>query len=174
MRKAQLIIIFTILLGGTAYFGHSMQKDNTVPQLVSDAPGTLPDFTLSDIAGKSSSIHELAGNKPTLFIYFNSTCHLCQEELGSLSKRIDEFEDYSIILTTVQPLDEMIDFANSLRIKEKENVHFLLDSNMEVATYLQVRSVPSIYCYDSEKQLVADYVGITKLDLLLEKLESGS
>lgn len=174
MRKAYLIIIFTILLGGTAYFGHSMQGGSSKQQHESFAPGNLPDFTLNDIDGKPNSIHELADKKPTLFIYFNSTCHLCQDELADLSKRIEEFEDYAIILTTVQPLEEMIDFANSLGIKEKENVHFLLDSNMEVASFLQVRSVPSIYCYDSKKQLVADYVGITKLDLLLEKLGSGN
>ena len=67
----------------------------------------------------------------------------------------------------------MIDFVNGLGIKDKSNVHFLLDSEMKVASFYQVRSVPSIYVYDGKKKLVAEYVGITKIELLLEKLSAG-
>lgn len=174
MKKTNLIILITVLIGSVAYFGYLTQMGTSAEAATLTAPAELPDFTLNDINGKATSIHGVAGDNPTLFIYFNSTCHLCQEELGEISKRIDEFKDYNIILTTVQPLGEMIDFATGLGIKEKSNVHFLLDSNMDVASFLQIRSVPSIYCYDAEKQLVAEYVGITKIDLLLEKLASGN
>ncbi|MEN2283375.1 redoxin domain-containing protein [Algoriphagus sp. SE2] len=173
MNKIYLIILFTVLLGSTAYLAVSSQKDNLTNESNQPAPRVLPDYTLSDMNGKPNSIHELAENKPTLFIYFNSTCHLCQEELGSLSKRIDEFKNYNIILTTVQPVEEMIGFANSLGIKDKSFVHFLLDTEMKVASYFQIRSVPSIFCYDSKKQLVAEYVGITEIDLLIEQLAKG-
>lgn len=170
MKKTNLIILLTVLIGGAVYLGYLSQMGSSAEAATLTAPSSLPDYTLSDINGDSYSIHELAGSKPTLFIYFNSTCHLCQEELGTLSKKIDEFKDYNVILTTVEPMGEMIGFANSLGIKDKNNVHFLLDSKMEVASYLQIRSVPSIYCYNAEKQLVAEYVGITEVDLLLEKL----
>lgn len=170
MKKIHLILLFTALLVGTAYMGYSSQKKSLVDDKVFTAPAELPNYTLNDINGKAYSIHELAAGKPTLFIYFNSTCHLCQDELGNISKRIEEFKDYKIILTTVQPVEEMIGFANSLGIKGKSNVHFLLDTEMAVASFLQIRSVPSIYVYDSEKELVANYVGITEIDLLLEKL----
>ena len=170
MKKTNLILLLVVFLGGAIYLGHLSQLGSSVEAATLTAPSTMPDYTLSDIEGKSYSIHELAGNKPTLFIYFNSTCHLCQEELGAISKRIEEFKNYNIILTTVQPVGEMIDFANSLGIKDKSNVHFLLDSRMEVASFLKIKSVPSIYVYDAKKQLVAEYVGITDLDLLKEKL----
>lgn len=173
MKKTNLIILIVVLLGGATYLGYISQIGTTVEAAELTAPKTLPDFTLNDINGKPFSIHQLASDKPTLFIYFSSTCHLCQEELGTLSKRIDEFKDYNLILTTVQPVEEMIEFANGLNIKNKPFVRFLLDADMNVATFYQIRSVPSIYVYDSKKQLVAEYVGITKIDLLLEKLASG-
>ena len=173
MSKIYLIILFTVLLGSTAYLGFSPQNEYVVGESNPVAPRVLPDFTLNDMNGNANSIHQLADNRPTLFIYFSSTCHLCQEELGTLSKRIDEFKDYKIILTTVQPVEEMIGFANSLGIKDKSFVHFLLDSEMEVASFYQIRSVPSIFCYDSKKQLVSNYVGITEIDLLLEQLAKG-
>lgn len=170
MKKTNLILLLVVFLGGAIYLGYLSQLGSSVEAATLTAPSTMPDYTLTDIEGNSYSIHELAGNKPTLFIYFNSTCHLCQEELGAISKRIEEFKNYNIILTTVQPVGEMIDFANSLGIKDKSNVHFLLDSRMEVASFLKIKSVPSIYVYDAKKQLVSEYVGITDLDLLKEKL----
>jgi len=174
MKNIYIIILFAILLGSTAYLGYSPQKDNLATGSTLSAPKVLPDITLNDLNGKASSIHQLAGNKPTLFIYFSSTCHLCQEELGTLSKRIEEFKDYNLILTTVQPVEEMIGFVNNLGIKDKSFVHFLLDSEMEVASFYQIRSVPSIFCYNSDKQLVGEYVGITEIDLLLENLARGN
>ncbi|MEB2783648.1 peroxiredoxin family protein [Algoriphagus persicinus] len=170
MKKTNLIILLTVLIGGAVYMGYLSQMGNSVEAATFTAPSTLPDFTLNDVNGESKSIHQLAEKKPTLFIYFNSTCHLCQDELGSISKRIEEFKDYNIILTTVQPREEMIGFVDGLGIKNKDNVHFLLDSEMQVASFYQIRSLPSIFCYNAEKQLIAEYVGITEIDLLLEKL----
>jgi len=173
MKKLNLILLIVVLIGGTAYISLLANNEPPVQKPEVAAPAILPDFTLNDINGKSSSIHLLAANKPTLFIYFSSTCHLCQDELGAISKRIEEFKDYNLILTTVQPVEEMIGFVNSLGIKDKSFVHFLLDADMKVASFYQIRSVPSIYCYDSDKKLVAEYVGITDLDLLLENLRQG-
>ncbi|MFC5626044.1 peroxiredoxin family protein [Algoriphagus winogradskyi] len=173
MKKTNLIILLIVLLGGASYMGYLSQLGTSAEAAILTAPSELPDFTLNDINGKATSIHGVAGAKPTLFIYYNSTCHLCQEELGNISKRIEEFKDYNLILTTVQPMEEMIGFADGLGIKDKSNVHFLLDSEMKVASFYQVRSVPSIYVYDGKKQLVAEYVGITKIELLLEKLSAG-
>ncbi|MCE7054075.1 redoxin domain-containing protein [Algoriphagus sp. AGSA1] len=173
MKKINLIILLVALIGSAGYVGYLSSMDNPAEDTLLSAPVLLPDFTLSDINGESKSIYQLAENKPTLLIYFNSTCHLCQEELATLSKRIDEFKEYNLILTTVEPLEEMIGFVVGLGVKDKSYVHFLLDSRMDVAGYLQIKSVPSIYCYDAKKQLIAEYVGITKIDLLLEKLAKG-
>ncbi|SIO23729.1 TlpA family protein disulfide reductase [Algoriphagus halophilus] len=173
MKKVNLILLFTLLLGCTAYLAYSSDNANVEVLPALSAPKDLPDFTLNDIHGKANSIHQLAQNKPTLFIYFNSTCHLCQEELGKISERIDEFKDYNLIFTTVQPKEEMIGFVEELGIKDKSFVHFLLDADMNVASYYQIRSVPSIFCYNARKELIAEYVGITKIDLLLENLGRG-
>ncbi|MFC3879425.1 peroxiredoxin family protein [Algoriphagus namhaensis] len=170
MKKTNLILLFIVLIGGTAYISMLAQNETPVQKPEVSAPEILPDFTLSDVNGNTSSIHDLAANKPTLFIYFNSTCHLCQDELGSISKRIKEFEDYSLIFTTVQPLEEMISFVDGLGIKDNPNVHFLLDAEMKVATFYQIRSVPSIYIYNPQKQLQSEYVGIVPIERLLSDL----
>jgi peroxiredoxin len=173
MKKIHLIILVSVLFGATAYMSLSSQNEPLEETPVLTAPSTLPDFTLNDIKGQANSIHTLAGDKPTLFIYFSSTCHLCQDELGAISKRISEFKDYNVILTTVQPVEEMIGFVSDLGIDDKGYVHFLLDADMKVASFYQIKSVPSIYCYNADKELVAEYVGITDIDLLLKNLSQG-
>ncbi|MDR7129284.1 peroxiredoxin [Algoriphagus sp. 4150] len=171
MKKTHVIILVTVLLGSVAYLGYSSQEDQEVTAAAVATPATLPDFPLNDINGESYSIHRLTENTPTLVIYFNSTCHLCQEELNALSKRIEEFKEYAIVLVTVEPVDEMLGFAIGLGIKDRANVHFLLDSRMDLASFYQIKNVPSIYCYNSQKQLVAEYVGNAKMDVLLKKLK---
>ena len=173
MKKLNLIILIVLLLGATAIMGYSFQPEKLEVAANTSTPKLLPDFNMYDINGKVSSIHQLAGDKPTLFIYFNSTCHLCQDELGEISKRIDEFKDYNLIFTTVQPKPEVIGFVNDLEIKDRSNVHFLLDADMNVASYLQIKSLPSIFCYNKKQELVAEYVGVTKIDLLLGNLASA-
>ncbi|MBN3583919.1 redoxin domain-containing protein [Algoriphagus aestuarii] len=170
MKKLNLIILIVLLLGATAFLGSSFQPKKLEVAAKTTTPKLLPDFNLYDINGKVSPIHQLAGDKPTLFIYFNSTCHLCQDELGEISRRINEFKEYNLIFATVQPKPEMIGFVNGLEIKDRSNVHFLLDADMNVASYLQIKSLPSIFCYNTKQELVAEYVGITKIDLLLENL----
>jgi peroxiredoxin len=186
MKKSHLILIFTVLLAGTAYLAVSsspkgpqgpateVPSQSQLEVETATAPASvLPNYTLSDIKGKTNAIHDLAGDKPTLFIYFSSTCHLCQDELGAISKRIEEFDEYNLIFTTVQPIEEIMGFVTGLGIKDRSNVHFLLDSEMQVAAHLQIRSVPSIFVYGVNKELVANYVGITEVDLLKEKLAQG-
>jgi peroxiredoxin len=170
MKKIHLVILILVLLGATAYMTLSSANKPLEEEMVLTAPSTLPDFTLIDIKGQSNSIHALAGNKPTLFIYYNSTCHLCQDELAAISKRIEEFKDYNLIFTTVQPVGEMVGFVSDLGIDKNANVHFLLDADMKVASFYQIKSVPAIYCYNAEKKLVAEYVGKAEVDLLLKNL----
>jgi peroxiredoxin len=174
MKKSQLILLFTVLLCSTAFLSYSSEKGFFAKDLRFMISSDLPDITLTDIKGNSKSIHQLAGNnKSTLFIYFNSTCHHCQDELAAISKRIDDFKNYNLILTTVEPLEDMIGFVNGLGIKDKSNVHFLLDADMKVASHYQIRSFPSIYCYNSKKELIEEYVGYTDVNLLLANLVSG-
>ncbi|MHA7129898.1 peroxiredoxin family protein [Algoriphagus namhaensis] len=173
MKKINLIILLVILVGATAYISMLSSNEAPVSKPEISAPETLPDFTLRDVKGEEKSIHRLAEGKPTLFIYFNSTCHLCQDELGAISQQIDEFQDYNLIFTTVQPLEEMSGFVEELGIKNKPNVHFLLDADMHVASYYQIRSVPSIYCYNTDKKLVSEYVGIVGVDRLLKDLSKA-
>lgn len=172
MKKTNLIILLVVLIGGGTYLGYLSQIGTTAEASSLTAPNALPDFTLNNINGEPKSIHKLAENKPTLYIYFNSTCHLCQDELAAISKRIAEFKEYNLIFTTVEPVEEMIGFVNGLGIKDKSYVNFLLDPRMEVASFYQIRSVPSIFVYDGKQQLVGQYVGTTEVDLLLEKLGS--
>ncbi len=173
MRKILLIILTLVLFSAIAYLGYSILQKDKQEEIVQEQISQLPDFTLSDVEGNSHSLKRIAGNKSTLVVYFNSTCEICQMELNSLSKRIKEFEAYNLIFVTVEPPEEIKGFITELQLESRKNVHFLVDSEMEVAGYYGVKGVPALFIYDSTGNLVDSYTGPVKVDLILDKLKEG-
>ena len=173
MRKIVLISLALILAIAIAYLGYSILQKEMQEEVIQKQISQLPDFTLSDVEGNSHSLKKLAENKATLLVYFNSTCEICQMELSSMSKRIKEFEAYNLIFVTVESPEEITGFITELQMESRKNVHFLVDSEMEVAGYYGVKGVPALFIYDSTGNLVDSYTGPMKVDLILDKLKEG-
>jgi len=172
MRKLLLIFLSLALLSSLIYLGFSFQQKEANKELIQSQIIRLPDLDLLDLDGQSVNLNLLVGNKSSLLVYFNSTCEICQMELNSIAKRIVEFDSHALVFVTVQPLEEVMDFIHELGISDRESVHFLIDSEMEVAGYYGVKGVPALFIYDGSGSLVADYTGPVKVDLLLEQLQN--
>jgi peroxiredoxin len=170
MRKLLLIFLSLVLLSALIYLGFFFQQKEAKKELIQAQIIRLPDLDLPDLDGQSVNLKALVGNKSTLLVYFNSTCEICQLELNSIANRIVEFDPHALVFVTVQPVEEVKEFIQELGISDRESVHFLIDSEMEVAGYYGVKGVPALFIYDSAGSLVADYTGPVKVDLLLEQL----
>lgn len=170
MRKIVLILLTLVLFSAIAYLGYSILKKDKKEEIIREQISQLPDFTLSDVEGNSHSLKKLVENKASLLVYFNSTCEICQLEMNTISNRIKEFEAYNLIFVTVEPPEEITGFITELQLESRKNVHFLVDSEMEVAGYYGVKGVPALFIYDDTGTLVDNYTGPIKVDLILEKL----
>ncbi|MDR7129065.1 peroxiredoxin [Algoriphagus sp. 4150] len=173
MRKIILLFLTLILVSAIAYLGYSILKKDKQKGIIQEQISQIPDFTLKDTEGNFHSLEKRAADRATLLMYFNSSCEICQMELSSISKRITEFEAYNLIFVTVEPLEEILGFIKELGLGSSENVHFLIDSEMEVAGYYGVKGVPALFLYNSAGSLVENYTGPLKIDLILEKLNQG-
>ncbi len=168
-----LISLALILFSAVAYLGYSILQKDKQEEIIWKQISKLPDFTLSDVEGNSHSLKKLAENKATLLVYFNSTCEICQMEMNTISNRVMEFESYRLIFVTVESPEEITGFITELQMESRKNVHFLVDSEMEVAGYYGVKGVPALFIYDSTGNLVDSYTGPVKVDLILDKLKEG-
>jgi peroxiredoxin len=131
---------------------------------------SIPAICLTSLSGDTFSLPQLSSGIPTVLIYFNSTCEICQMELKSIGERITEFEDAQILLISSQEQAELEEFYNFHALKNSPNVYWLKDEDMEVASHYGVGSVPAIFCYDAKGKLQSKFQGPVKVDLILEKL----
>jgi peroxiredoxin len=173
MKKIILLGLSLLLISAAIYLGFSFQKKEQQKTLVQSQIQTVPDFAIPDLAGTPVNLKEIVANSPSLLIYFNSTCEICQLELNSIAKRIAEFDSYRLIFVTVQPPEEVADFIKELGISNRESVHFLIDAEMKVAGHFGVKGVPALFIYDSKGRLLVNYTGPVKVGLILEQLQNG-
>lgn len=171
MKKIILSVLSLLLISAVIYLGFSFQKKEQQKILVQFQIQTVPDFAISDLAGTLVNLKEIVASKPSLLVYFNSTCEICQLELNSIAKRIAEFDPYRLIFVTVQPPEEVSDFIQELGISNRESVHFLIDSDMKVAGHFGIKGVPALFIYDPAGSLLGNYTGPVKVDLILEQLQ---
>ena len=131
---------------------------------------SIPAVSLRTLSDKKISLLHLSKGIPTVLIYFNSTCEICQLELKSIGERMSEFDDTQILLVSSQEVAEVKEFYETHFLKNFPNVYWLMDEQMEVSTYYGVRGVPAIFCYDAAGKLQGKFQGPVKVDLLLERL----
>jgi len=98
MKKIILLGLSLLLISSVIYLGCSFQKKEQQKILVQSHIQTVPDFAIPDLDGTLLNLKEIVASKPSLLVYFNSTCEICQLELNSIAKRIAEFDSYRLIL----------------------------------------------------------------------------
>ncbi|MGY6559765.1 MAG: TlpA family protein disulfide reductase [Nitritalea sp.] len=169
-RKIFLLVVGGLLLCLLAGLVWKLNQKSKQEAQVSQQIQSIPSMTLATLKEEKVEIETFASNRPFLLVYFNSTCDICKITLNALNSRIEEFEDVAILLTTNQLRDEIESVSGDYPFLNQRNVQLVIDEEMYLSTYLGVRSAPSIFLYDSSGNLIANYQGPVKLDILLDKL----
>lgn len=159
-------ILLFLMAGLIWMFNQKSEQDARINQQIQ----SIPSMTLATLNGEKVQIDEFASDRPFLLVYFNSTCDMCKITLQALETRIEEFNHVRILLASNQLQNELEGVLEEYPFLHQQHVKLVLDEEMHLSTYLGVRSVPSIFCYDSSRALVASYQGPVKLDIILEKL----
>lgn len=170
MKKVILFVLILGLLASAVWLIFSVQQKKEANAEAEVRAESIPAIRLTSLSGDTFSLPQLSSGIATVLIYFNSTCEICQMELKSISERISEFKESHILLISSQEKAELEGFNNSHSLKNSPNVHWLIDEEMNVAAHYGVRSVPAIFCYNSEGKLQGKFQGPVKVNLILEKL----
>jgi protein-disulfide isomerase len=169
-RKILLLTLGGLLLCLLAGLVWKLNQKSELQEQVNQQIQSLPTLTLQSLDGDMIPVQEFGTEYPLLLIYFNSTCDICKITLNALNTRIAEFEQVAILLASNQLRDELESVLGDYPFLNQENVQLVIDEEMHLSTYLGVRSVPSIFLYDSTGNLITNYQGPVKLDILLDKL----
>jgi peroxiredoxin len=171
-RKIVMLAMSGLLLCLLAGLVWKFNQKAELKAQVSQKIQSIPPLTLATLQGENIQIQKYAENQPLLLIYFNSICDICKITLNSLNTRIGEFGEVAILLASNQLKEELESTLEAYPFLFQDNVQLVIDEEMHLFTYLGVRSVPSIFCYDGKGTLMASYQGPIKLDILLDKLKN--
>lgn len=170
MKKIILSLLILLLFASGAWLIFSFLKKKESVTQAEERAEFIPTISLTTISGKKFSFSNLSSGIPTILIYFNSTCEICQMELKSIADRISDFDDAHIILISSQEHTELEEFYSTHPLKNLPNVYWLMDDQLDVAAHYGVRSVPALFCYDAIGKLQGKFQGPIKVDVLLKKL----
>ncbi len=137
------------------------------PQLNLDSGTLAPDFSLSDLSGKSINFKKDMGKGKTYLLFWSSSCVSCKEGMTILEEVYKKSKDggFSILAVNVyQDKDTVSAFTKDLGI----TYPVLLDTRGDVATAYEVFAIPVAYVIDSKGIVLDKYMG----DMTKENVEA--
>ncbi len=130
----------------------------------------MPAFSYVTLENKEFTQENLAQNKATLFIYFNSECDFCNHEAEMVQQNIEQLKDIQVVFISYEPVEKIKQFATTHQLNSYDNITFLCDSKITFANTFDVKSMPCIVLYDKNNNLIEKIKGQTKAETLIKKL----
>jgi DsbE subfamily thiol:disulfide oxidoreductase len=125
-----------------------------------------PDFTLSDIHGKSFKLKDVTKqNKVTLINFWATWCPPCRGEIPELIQWYKKYASQKMALLAID-LQEDPGKVKTFAKEKGMNFTVLVDTNGEVGNQYWVSSIPTTFIVDSKGRIREKIVGGTTLEAL--------
>lgn len=131
---------------------------------------SIPQFSYKSITEKNFTNQNLKKNSPTIFIYFNTECEFCNEEVQMIKDNITEFNEIQLIFVSFEKKQIIKKFAQKHQLTSYDNIHFLYDDKATFASTFDLRTLPCLVLYDKNQKLIEKIKGQTKAATLLKKM----
>ncbi len=171
MKKTTAVLLLVAVLCTGAYLGSSILQKYEQKQQVQENCQTLAAFSFQNLAGQAFELNDMAAGQPTLVIYFNPDCEHCQYEARAIRDSLHRFEQTNVLLISDEPSARLQEFGAEYDLLGYPNVHILHDANGDFRRLFGTSSVPSIFIYNRERELVKHFKGETKIEAILKYLQ---
>lgn len=169
MKQIFLLLTLVLTLSASAF---AQDADSKYATSLLSAGTEAPDFTLSDLEGKTHSLSELSGSYVVLD-FWASWCPDCRKDIPEL-KRL-----YSLYGSKVRFVSISFDDKKNLwqQCVESNGMEWLQLSELckwrdsKVSGLYQVKWIPSMYLIDPEGKVVLGTVMLEKIEKALKGLE---
>jgi peroxiredoxin len=132
--------------------------------LVNDMP-TLP-ITLMD--STKLVIREQSGN--VILIFFLSDCEHCQREAESIKEKIEAFKNYTLYFISNERATSIKEFSDKCQLSNFPNVKFGKTELAMIISNFGAIPTPSMFIYSSDRKLVREFKGETKIEDIIAAL----
>ncbi len=114
----------------------------------------VPEFTVTDEAGKTHTLASLLkGKKYMVLDFWASWCGPCRREIPNVKKQYELYKDKGLQVVSISIDKKAADWKKAVKEENLQWPNFL---SPDVATQYKVRAVPTMYLLDSEGRVVAE------------------
>lgn len=139
-----------------------------------EVPAIIPDFTFYDVKDNSPfTKRNIDKSAKTVFLFFNSECHHCQDEVKAIGENFDAFRQVKLYMVSVEEKGKIEGFMERYgkKVKDQANVRVLQDPKHEFVTKFLPKKYPAFYVYSPSGNLLNYYNGETKIKELISAVQ---
>ncbi len=130
----------------------------------------LPNGQFISLSNEVVNLHDYKG-KPILIIYFHPECEHCQYEAQALRLNREALINTQLLMITNDNSFEQVNlFAENYKLWDLEAIDILIDKRDVFYKTFGTSMVPSVFIYDSKRQLQNKYLGETKPEAIMASL----
>ncbi len=163
----KLLILALIIIGiGLIYMSANIISQSKIKSKV-EVDSQLPQFAMDDLDNNEFNSNHLPSGKYIIIKYINSECHLCEEEVSSIIKFHNSFDNAFILLISAEEKEKLKSFATKYNLSQFQNIKILHDENDEFDAIFLPSSVPTTFVYDPSHQLLEHIQGNVQTQYLI-------
>lgn len=147
-----------------------------IPQVPKGPPARLPSFVFYTLEGnKAVNQDALAKEGNVVLIFFDPGCSHCRKEISALGDNFKEVKQAMLYLVSQQERPLVREFMNSYgkKIRDKPNVHVLIDSHYQFLPLFNPVQYPALYVYGEDRKLKTYIDGEKPIAKVLSAINSG-
>lgn len=170
MKKQVILIVFAMtVIGLTIYAIINIGNITEANKTAKINRQILPYFTFYNTDSVLTNNRIIAKDVSVCIFYFNVDFEHCHYEAKEISKNITLFKNAQIIMISSNTLAQIKRFIAQHKLNYP-NVIFLQDPKYEFAEWFGNASIPSVYIYNTKRQLVKEYHGETNIEYITKYL----
>jgi peroxiredoxin len=126
-----------------------------------------PDFTLTDLQGKSWTLQSLHG-KVVMVNFWATWCQPCRKEMPDLDALYQKFKSQGFVILGIS--DEEAGKVTQLLAERNVSYPILLDPGRKVNELFRIEGIPKSFVYDRDGKLIAQAIDMRTQRQFLELL----
>ncbi len=169
-KKAAIWIIGIIVVGLGIYVSFKTYRLMRQQQDSKIKTASIPDLPLFNLDSTSFRVSSFT-SQFLLIIFFNPSCEYCQAEAREIRSKIGRFSSSSVLMVSSSRISEIRAFATEYNLQANPVVTFAKINPDEVFKSFGSLSIPHVFIYGKDKQLIREFKGEASVDIIIKYLE---
>ena len=168
-KKLILLVVLPLCLVVLGILVIQIININKHKKQIASHKQNLPNFEFYDLDTNKVKQTDITNNSPVCLIYFDTDCEYCQAEAVNLHQNIKKLTGKVVMISANHPAQINL-FKSKYQLINDTQINVLWDKDNRFRSWFDLKSIPSIFIYDRNHQLVKEYHGQVKIEAIAKYL----